>query len=200
MSKLYFYYSSMNAGKSSSLLQSSFNYKERGMRTILFNFREDDRMGTGVVASRIGISESAKLFDKGTDFIEEILKESALSKIDCILIDEAQFLTRDQVLAISDIVDFYSIPVLAYGLRTDFSGKLFEGSQELLALSDELCEIKSMCGCGKKAIMVIRVNEDGGASVTGNQVEIGGNNRYTSVCRRHYKLSISANKLIDKDD
>lgn len=205
MAKLYFYYSSMNAGKSAHLLQSSFNYKERGMNTLLFNARLDNRMGNetseysdeGVVASRIGISEKATLFDAMTNFEDEVTVGQFSAPLNCILVDEAQFLTKAQVDQLAAIVDDLKIPVLAYGLRTDFRGELFEGSQRLLGIADELCELKGMCGCGKKATMVIRINGDGTVSHDGNQIEVGGNNRYVSVCRRHHKLSLENGYLID---
>lgn len=187
----------MNAGKSSHLLQSSFNYRERGMNTLLFNAKLDTRMTEGAVSSRIGISEDAFLFDSRTDFSKKVNEEIKKKDIHCILIDEAQFLTQRQVNQISDIADFLNIPVLTYGLRTDFQGELFEGSKELLAISDELCELKGMCGCGKKATMVLRT--DGTKKIVnfGEQVQIGGNEHYISVCRKHHKLSTRSGVLTE---
>lgn len=198
MAKMYFYYSAMNAGKSSHLLQSSFNYRERGMKTLIFNANLDSRFGEGVVASRIGLSEPAILFDDCMDF-EEVVKDKVLDegKISCVLIDEAQFLTSKQVDELARIVDFMKIPVLTYGLRTDFSGKLFEGSQQLLAKADELSELKGMCACGKKATMVLRTDDDKNVIKSGGQIEIGGNEQYVSVCRMHHTISMDKGIVVD---
>lgn len=191
MAKLYFYYSAMNAGKSTVLLQSAHNYKERGMRVLLLTASIDDRFETGQIASRIGISAEASLFDNNTDIINLIKEENQQQKtLSCILIDEAQFLTKDQVYALSEVVDNLHIPVLAFGIRTDFQGELFEGSKALLAWSDKLIELKTVCHCGSKATMVIRLNAQGIPVKEGAQVEIGGNDRYLSVCRKHFKEAV----------
>ncbi|AWY01349.1 thymidine kinase [Marinomonas primoryensis] len=191
MAKLYFYYSAMNAGKSTVLLQSAHNYQERGMRVLLLTASIDNRFETGQIASRIGISADASLFDNSTDMIalikEETHQQQALS---CILIDEAQFLTKEQVYALSEVVDKLHIPVLAFGIRTDFQGELFDGSKALLAWSDKLIELKTVCHCGSKATMVIRLNAEGIPVKEGAQVEIGGNDRYLSVCRKHFKEAV----------
>jgi len=187
MAKLYFYYSSMNAGKSTALLQSSYNYRERGMNTLVLAPAFDDRYGVGKVTSRIGLEAAATTFSKGDnlfDIISVCVKEDPLH---CILIDEAQFLTKEQVSQLGDVTDEINIPVLAYGLRTDFRGEPFEGSKYLLAWSDNLKELKAICHCGNKATMVIRLDEDGNAITQGSQVEIGGNDRYVSMCRKHFK-------------
>ncbi len=185
MAKLYFYYSTMNAGKSTSLLQSSHNYRERGMRTLVYTAKLD-RRGGGRVHSRIGLASEALHFGPGSDLYQEIQVEHGEQPVSCVLLDEAQFLTREQVEQLANVVDRLSIPVLCYGLRTDFRGELFEGSARLLALADELTELKTICHCGRKATMVVRVGADGRAERAGEQVEIGGNERYVSLCRRHY--------------
>lgn len=188
MAKLYFYYSSMNAGKSTALLQSSYNYQERGMSTIVMAPRLDDRYGAGKVTSRIGIESHAHVFGQEDDLfqtVEETIEKSG--SVHCVLIDEAQFLTRDQVFQLSEVTDKLNIPVLAYGLRTDFQGEPFEGSKYLLAWSDNLKELKAICHCGSKATMVLRMDGNGVAVKEGSQVEIGGNDRYISVCRKHFK-------------
>lgn len=185
MAKLYFYFAAMNAGKSTVLLQSSYNYRERGMQTLLFTPSIDDRYECGTVHSRIGLSEEALIFNKEDDLYKSVLERK--QSYACILIDEAQFLTRVQVHQLTEITDQLGIPVLAYGLRTDFRGELFEGSQYLLAWADELVEIKTICHCGRKATMILRLNEDGEAITEGDQVLIGGNNLYSSTCRKHFK-------------
>ena len=187
MAKLYFYYSSMNAGKSTALLQSSYNYRERGMNTIVMAPHLDDRYGTGKVTSRIGIETEATVFQKDDDLFAVVDKRHSNETLHCVLIDEAQFLTRDQVFQLSDVTDKLNIPVLAYGLRTDFQGEPFEGSKYLLAWSDNLKELKAICHCGSKATMVLRLDGDGNAVTKGSQVEIGGNDRYVSTCRKHFK-------------
>ena len=187
MAKLYFYYSSMNAGKSTSLLQSSYNYKERGMNTLVLAPAFDDRYAPGKVTSRIGIETEATTFRPDTDLLDVVAAASEDQALHCVLIDEAQFLTRDQVFQLSELTDNLNIPVLAYGLRTDFQGEPFEGSKYLLAWSDNLKEIKAICHCGRKATMVLRMDENGNAVTEGSQVEIGGNDRYVSMCRRHFK-------------
>ncbi len=188
MAKLYFYFSAMNAGKTTTLLQSAHNYRDRGMRVAILTPRLDHRAGGGVVASRIGLSAPATVFDAGTDLAALMRADIAEhGTLHCVLLDEAQFLTKAQVWQLTDVVDALRIPVLAYGLRTDFQGELFEGSQYLLAWADELIEIKTICHTGKKATMVVRVDESGRALTQGAQVEIGGNERYVSVSRAEFK-------------
>jgi len=187
MAKLYFYYSSMNAGKSTALLQSSYNYRERGMNTLVMAPVVDSRFGAGKVTSRIGIETEARSFGRDDDLLDTIRELDAVEAIHCVLIDEAQFLTKEQVFQLGDVTDKLDIPVLAYGLRTDFRGEPFEGSKYLLAWSDNLKEIKAICHCGTKATMVLRVDEDGNAVTGGAQVEIGGNDRYVSMCRKHFR-------------
>lgn len=187
MAKLYFYYSSMNAGKSTSLLQSSYNYRERGMNTLVLAPDFDDRYGVGQVTSRIGLEAEATGFNAADDLLDIVLTCLEEDPLHCVLVDEAQFLTRDQVFQLGRVSDELDIPVLAYGLRTDFRGEPFEGSKYLLAWADNLKEIKAICDCGKKATMVIRLDENGNAVQSGSQVEIGGNDRYVSLCRRHFK-------------
>jgi thymidine kinase len=187
MAKLYFYYSSMNAGKSTSLLQSSYNYKERGMNTLVLAPLLDNRFGVGKVTSRIGIETNATSFTTETNLFDLIEAVSQDEPLHCVLIDEAQFLTRDQVFALTEVTDKLSIPVLAYGLRTDFQGEPFDGSKYLLAWADTLKELKAICHCGTKATMVLRLDGEGNAVTEGSQVEIGGNDRYISMCRKHFK-------------
>ncbi|MGO1069812.1 thymidine kinase [Lysobacter sp. CA199] len=188
MAKLYFYYSAMNAGKTTTLLQSAHNYQERGMRVAILTPRLDHRAGSGTVASRIGLRADAVAFDRDTDLEALIHADiAARGALHCVLVDEAQFMSRAQVWQLSEIVDELRIPVLCYGLRTDFRGELFEGSQYLLAWADELTEIKTICHSGKKATMNVRVDEAGRAVQDGPQVEIGGNERYISVSRAEYK-------------
>jgi thymidine kinase len=187
MAKLYFYYASMNAGKSTVLLQTDFNYRERGMETMLFTAGIHDRSGFGIIDSRIGITARANTFEPGTDLRAEIADEGKKRKLDVVLLDESQFLTRDQVLQLADVCDDFGIPVLAYGLRTDFQGNLFEGSATLLALADKLVELKAICECGRKATMNLRVDAEGYAVAAGAQTEIGGNDRYIALCRRHFR-------------
>lgn len=188
MAKLYFYYSAMNAGKSTTLLQSAHNYRERGMRTVVLTPRLDHRSGIGVVSSRIGLRAQATAFDPGDD-LEALVRDdmTRLGPLHCVLVDEAQFLAKAQVWQLSEVVDALRIPVLAYGLRTDFRGELFEGSRYLLAWADEVSEIKTICHSGSKATMVVRVDEQGRALTEGAQVEIGGNERYVSVSRAEFK-------------
>jgi thymidine kinase len=187
MAKLYFYYSSMNAGKSTSLLQSSYNYRERGMNTLVLAPAVDDRYGVGKVASRIGLEADATTFTQDDDLFGLAQSMVAEAPLHCVLIDEAQFLTKDQVFQLSEVTDRLNIPVLAYGLRTDFQGEPFEGSKYLLAWSDNLKELKAICHCGTKATMVLRMDAEGNAVREGSQVEIGGNDRYVSMCRKHFK-------------
>jgi thymidine kinase len=187
MAKLYFYYSSMNAGKSTSLLQSSYNYRERGMHTLVLAPDFDDRFGKGRVTSRIGIEAEATTFRQDDDLFELVRGRTADEPLHCVLVDEAQFLTKEQVFQLGEITDRLNVPVLAYGLRTDFRGEPFEGSKYLLAWADNLNELKAICHCGRKATMVVRLDAHGNAIREGSQVEIGGNERYVSLCRRHFK-------------
>jgi thymidine kinase len=187
MAKLYFYYSSMNAGKSTALLQSSYNYKERGMNTLVLAPEFDNRFGTGKVTSRIGIEADATTFRPEDNLLDVVQKQCDEQPLHCVLIDEAQFLTKEQVFQLGEVTDNLNIPVLAYGLRTDFQGEPFEGSKYLLAWSDNLKELKAICHCGSKATMVIRLDENGNAIREGSQIEIGGNDRYLSMCRKHFK-------------
>ncbi len=187
MAKLYFYYSSMNAGKSTTLLQSSYNYQERGMNTLVYTAAIDDRFGVGKVSSRIGISQEALLFNSDSNLFEEIEQYVKANSLHCVLIDEAQFLNKAQVYQLTEVVDKLNIPVLCYGLRTDFQSELFEGSRYLLSWADQLKELKTICYCGSKANFVIRMNEKGEAITQGEQIQIGGNDTYLAVCRRHYK-------------
>ena len=186
MAKLYFYYSSMNAGKSTSLLQSSYNYQERGMRTYLLTPEIDDRYSAGKVTSRIGLDADAYVFDKSEDLLQLIKVQTEKAAISCVMVDEAQFLSKDQVWDLGRVSDELDIPVLAYGLRTDFKGEPFSGSKYLLAWADNLKEIKAICHCGRKATMVLRIDESGEPVSSGEQVVIGGNDQYESVCRKHF--------------
>jgi thymidine kinase len=188
MAKFYFYYSAMNAGKSTVLLQSSHNYRERGMATVLFTPIIDTRFEPGVIHSRIGLQSDAVPFDHAFNLFDYVaILKAQQTNLQCILVDEAQFLTKMQVIQLSDIVDTLNIPVLAYGLRTDFLGEPFEGSLYLLALADNLVEIKTICHCGRKATMNRRIDENNRPVRTGAQIEIGGNERYISMCRKHFK-------------
>ncbi|NNF17254.1 MAG: thymidine kinase [Gammaproteobacteria bacterium] len=190
MAKLYFYYSSMNAGKSTSLLQSSHNYRERGMNTMIITPEINDRDGDGVIKSRIGLESEAVTLGHEDDVLVIVRRQTHVQPVHCVLIDEAQFLSKAHVYQLGEVCDRLNIPVLAYGLRTDFQGELFEGSKYLLAWADNLKELKAVCHCGAKATMVIRLNEDGEAVREGAQVQIGGNDRYVSMCRRHYKETL----------
>lgn len=183
MAKLYFHYSSMNAGKSTALLQANHNYLERGMKTMLFTAKLDNREGGGVVSSRIGIQKEALSFASEDNLFDMVREAQSNSKLDCILVDEAQFLSKEQVRQLIRLVDEQGIPVLTYGIRTDFKGEVFEGSKFLMAWSDEMKEIKTICHCGKKATMNARVNSEGDMETAGAQIEIGGNERYISLCR-----------------
>ncbi|KTD49770.1 thymidine kinase [Legionella rubrilucens] len=187
MAKLYFYYSAMNAGKSTVLLQSSHNYQEKGMQTLLLMPALDNRYQYGTITSRIGLSEPAYAFHPEDNLYAHVLKSRMEKQYACVLIDEAQFLTREQVYQLTEITDQLSIPVLTYGLRTDFRGELFTGSQYLLAWADELVEIKTICHCGRKATMNRRINAAGEVVAEGEQLFIGGNESYVSTCRRHFK-------------
>ena len=192
MAKLYFYYSSMNAGKSTALLQASYNYRERGMNTIVLAPSLDDRYGQGMVTSRIGLQSEAVSIGPDEDLFAMVSSLMSEKPLHCVLIDEAQFLSKQQVLQIGRISDHLDIPVLAYGLRTDFRGEPFEGSKYLLAIADNLKEIKAICHCGSKATMVIRQDPDGNIITSGESVEIGGNDRYVSMCRKHFYEAFGA--------
>lgn len=187
MAQLYFYYSSMNAGKSTHLLQSSYNYQERNLHTAIYTAKIDDRFAQGKVASRLGIDADAFLFDDHKNMFAEIERMHAKKHLDCVLIDEAQFLSTEQVKQLTDVVDVLNIPVLAYGIRTDFLGQTFSGSAALLAWADKLVELKTICHCGRKANFVIRQDANGVAVKDGAQVEVGGNERYEPLCRAHFK-------------
>ncbi|MEX5727561.1 thymidine kinase [Rhodovulum iodosum] len=187
MAKLYFHYSTMNAGKSTILLQASHNYRERGMETLLLTARLDTRAGPGRIASRIGIGEPAQTFGPADDLFDIIESRLARGPCACAFIDEAQFLTRDQVWQLARAVDDLNVPVMCYGLRVDFRGDLFPGSAALLALADEMREVRTICHCGRKATMVVRMGPDGQPAKDGAQVQIGGNETYLSLCRRHWR-------------
>lgn len=187
MAKLYFYYSAMNAGKSTVLLQSSHNYKERGMNTLLLTPGIDQRAGIGKIASRIGLEADAQTFDQDDDLQALVKSTEVVPPLACVLIDEAQFLTRPQVEQLTQVADDLGIPVLCYGLRTDFQGNLFPGSAALLGWADKLIELKTICHCGRKATMNLRTDDKGKAIKEGAQVEIGGNERYVSMCRKHFR-------------
>ncbi|AOS43370.1 Thymidine kinase [Lacunisphaera limnophila] len=191
MSKVYFYYSAMNAGKSTVLLQASHNYHERGMRTLCFIPAIDTRAGAGVIKSRIGLEVQALPLQPEENLFAHTQAAHATQPVACVLIDEAQFLTRLQVEQCTDIADQLRIPVLCYGLRTDFQAQLFPGSAALLALADDLIELKNICHCGRKATMNLRITADGHGVKEGAQVEIGGNDRYVAMCRRHYKEALA---------
>ena len=186
MAKLYFNYSSMNAGKSTMLLQANHNYIERGMKPRIYTSDLDNRFGNGEIVSRIGLKSKSNIFTSKTDIYKDISYVSTYSNVDCVLIDEAQFLTQNQVIQLGRIVDEFGIPVLAFGIRTDFQGNLFEGSKYLLAWADNLKEIKTVCHCGRKATMVLRLNTRGEIVSDGTQIEIGGEEKYVSVCRKHF--------------
>jgi thymidine kinase len=197
LAKLFFYYSTMNAGKSTVLLQSSYNYRERGMRTLIFSPEIDQRFGAGRVSSRIGLSADSIPFSTTDNLLRRVEKEHQRQTVHCVLVDEAQFLTKTQVKQLGDVCDTLDIPVLTYGLRTDFQGNLFEGSQYLLAWADTLSEIKTICHCGRKATMVLRVDSNGVPVREGEQIQIGGNERYVTVCRRHFKQGLTERRDSD---
>ena len=198
MAKLYFYYSAMNAGKTTTLLQSAHNYHERGMRTLILTPALDNRYGEGIVASRIGLQARALRFAGEEDIFAMVERDiAARGPLHCVLVDEAQFLSKAQVWQLTEIVDRLGIPVLAFGLRTDFRGELFEGSQYLLAWADTLGEIKTICHTGRKATMVVRVDDEGRALTEGPQVEIGGNERYISVSRPEFKKIVAGESRIE---
>jgi thymidine kinase len=184
----------MNAGKSTALLQADHNYEERGMRTLLYTAQLDSRQG-GRIHSRIGIEREARHFHPGSDLKSEIAGEHARSRLACVLVDESQFLTPRQVKQLGAVVDELNVPVLCYGLRTDFRGELFPGSAQLLGWADNLVEIKTICHCGRKAIMVVRVKADGSVEREGEQIEIGGNERYVPLCRRHFSQAVAGAKI-----
>ena len=190
MAKLYFQYSTMNAGKSTLLLQASHNYHERGMKTYLITAGFDKRVGDGKIGSRIGIASDADTFDHKENMFQKIESRLRKGPCSCVFIDEAQFLSEEQVWEIARVVDDLKVPVMCYGLRVDFQGKLFPGSAALLALADEMREIRTICHCGKKATMVIRQDENGDAIKDGAQIQIGGNETYISLCRRHWREAI----------
>lgn len=190
MAKLYFHYSAMNAGKSTILLQASHNYIERGMDTYLLTAAFDDRAGAGRIASRIGIAAQADRFAPGDDLYVRVQNRKAQGRLDCVLVDEAQFLEPAQVWQLARVVDDLDLPVMCYGLRTDFQGKLFPGSAELLAIADNLREIRTICWCGAKATMVVRLGADGKVAKQGAQIEIGGEDKYVSLCRKHWRAAI----------
>jgi thymidine kinase len=192
MAKLYFSYAAMNAGKSTILLQASHNYRERGMNTMLLTARLDDRAGEGRIGSRIGLESAATVFDADSDMTHLVAAEHERGKLACVMVDEAQFLTDAQVWQLAGIADDLGIPVMCYGLRTDFQGNLFPGSARLLAIADVLREIRTICHCGRKATMVVRQDGDGKVIREGAQIEIGGNERYVSLCRRHWVDSMRA--------
>lgn len=196
MAKLYFYYSAMNAGKTTALLQSAHNYRERGMNPLLFTPALDDRYRVGVIKSRIGLEAKATVFGPDDDLFETVRERLESGNVHCVLVDEAQFLTKSQVYQLTEIVDRLTIPVLCFGLRTDFTGELFEGSRYLLAWGDQLEELKTICHTGRKATMVVRVDEEGFALREGTQVEIGGNERYVSVSRKEFKEVFFSGKQI----
>lgn len=198
MAKLYFYYSAMNAGKTTMLLQSAHNYAERGMRTLILTPRLDDRYGVGVVQSRIGLKSKARVFTRDDD-LERLVRADVAEHgaLHCVLVDEAQFLSKAQVWQLTEVVDKMDVPTLAYGLRTDFRGELFEGSQYLLAWADTLNELKTICHTGRKATMVVRVDDHGHALTEGAQVEIGGNERYVSVSRAEFKRIFAGEARIE---
>jgi thymidine kinase len=192
MAKLYFSYAAMNAGKSTILLQASHNYRERGMNTMLLTAKLDDRVGKGRIGSRIGLEAAATVFDADSDMTDLVAAEHARGKLACVMVDEAQFLTDAQVWQLAAIADDMGIPVMCYGLRTDFQGNLFPGSARLLALADVMREIRTICHCGRKATMVVRQDETGAVIREGAQIEIGGNERYISLCRHHWVEAMKA--------
>jgi thymidine kinase len=195
MAKLYFYYSAMNAGKSTVLLQSAYNYHEKGMATLLFTPAIDNRHGVGVIHSRIGLTADAIPYDSHDNLFEFTQQEKkANPKIQCVFVDEAQFLSKEQVIQLTQIVDVLNLPVLAYGLRSDYSGEPFPGSIYLLILADNIVEIKTICHCGKKAIMNTRIDSEGKAITTGQQIVIGGNEQYNPMCRKHFMEAVGRAK------
>ena len=200
MAKLYFYYSAMNAGKSTTLLQSDYNYRERGMNTILLTPKLDDRYGEGNIASRIGLKSKAYSYEAQDNLFDYVKNQTQITGLvySCVLLDESQFLSKMQVKQLCQICDELNIPVLAYGIRTDYLGDLFEGSQALLGLADELIEIKTVCHCGKKATMNMRIDAHGKPVREGQQVQIGGNESYVATCRKHFHLGHVVSQQLDK--
>lgn len=190
MAKLYFHYSTMNAGKSTLLLQASHNYRERGMETYLMTSGVDDRAGQARIASRIGIGQDADVFAPDEDLFAKIVKRLEAGSLSCVFVDEAQFLSKDQVWQLARAVDDLGVPVMCYGLRVDFRGELFPGSAALLALADEMREVRTVCFCGKKATMVVRQDDQGRVLTSGDQVQIGGNETYVSLCRKHWREAV----------
>ncbi|MBC8411675.1 MAG: thymidine kinase [Rhodobacteraceae bacterium] len=190
MAKLHFHYSTMNAGKSTLLLQAAYNYKEMGMETLLLTADFDDRTENGKITSRIGISEQAELYSQGSDLLSLIEKKTKEKALACVLVDEAQWLSPSQVWQLAQVVDDLRIPVICYGLRVDFMGELFPGSAKLLAIADEMREVRTICHCGSKATMVVRKDSDGKVQTSGDQVQVGGNEMYFSLCRLHWKQAV----------
>jgi thymidine kinase len=190
MAKLYFYFASMNAGKSTTLLQADFNYRERGMQTMLWTAQLDNRSDDKAIESRIGLGADAHRFDATTDLWADVMATHKVEPLNCVLLDEAQFLTKQQVWQLAKLADEGGIPVLCYGLRTDFQGELFPGSAALLGIADALVELKAVCHCGRKATMNLRVDESGAAVAEGAQTEIGGNDRYVALCRKHFSEAL----------
>ena len=190
MAKLYFYFASMNAGKSTTLLQADFNYRERGMTTMLWTAQLDDRSDDKAIESRIGLGADAHRFSSDTDLWADVIATHKVEPLDCVMVDESQFLTKDQVWQLARLADESGIPVLCYGLRTDFQGELFPGSAALLGIADALVELKAVCHCGRKASMNLRVDESGAAVKQGAQTEIGGNDRYVALCRKHFSEAL----------
>ena len=200
MAKLYFYYASMNAGKSTYLLQADFNYRERGMATMLWTADVDDRSQQHAIESRIGLGAEARRFDAGTDLWQAVTAHHAAQRLSCVLIDEAQFLTPEQAWQCARLADFADIPVLCFGLRTDFQGNLFPGSAVLLGIADKLVEHKAVCHCGSKATMNLRVDAGGDAVQDGSQTLIGGNERYVPLCRRHFSMARNGWSALSRDE
>jgi thymidine kinase len=198
MAKLYFNYSTMNAGKSTVLLQASHNYRERGMQTYLLTAQFDNRAGDGRIASRIGIGQEADTFAAGEDLFAKIEARLTQGPVACVFIDEAQFLEKKQVWQLARAVDDLRVPVMCYGLRVDFQGELFPGSAALLAWADEMREVRTICHCGKKATMVVRQDEDGNTLTEGDQVQIGGNETYVSLCRRHWREAVGDRQALSE--
>lgn len=190
MAKLYFQYSTMNAGKSTALLQASHNYRERGMETLLLTTARDDRAGNGLIASRIGLGQKAETFTPDTDLFAVVERRKKSTTLACVFIDESQFLTPAQVWQLARAVDDLGVPIMCYGLRVDFQGKTFPGSAALLALADEMREVRTICFCGKKATMVVRQDADGTVLTEGDQIVIGGNETYVSLCRKHWREAV----------
>lgn len=186
MASLYFKYSAMNSGKTTQLLQVHYNYKERGMNPLALAAKIDNRAGVGIIKARIGLDLKANIFDDNTNILDLFLVENAKHKVDAILVDECQFMSQEQVLQCARIVDEHNIPVMCYGLKADFQAKLFPGSEALLRYADNLEEIKTICWCGKKALHNARIDENGDMIMEGDQIFIGGNESYISLCRKHF--------------